>query len=70
VEQKKVKERKKENSMPAKSKQQFKFMKAVENNPEFAKKVGIDPEVAAEFTKGNKGKKRFAKLKEKVSGKK
>jgi hypothetical protein len=55
--------------MPAKSKQQFKFMKAAENNPEFAKKVGIEPEVAAEFTKGNKGKKRFAKLKEKVSGK-
>lgn len=56
--------------MPAKSKAQFKFMKAAENNPEFAKKVGIEPEVAAEFTKGNKGKKRFAKLKEKVSGKK
>ena len=55
--------------MPASSKKQFKFMKAAENNPEFAKKVGIEPEVAAEFTKGNVGKKRFAKLKEKVSGK-
>jgi hypothetical protein len=65
----KVKE-KRGNNMPAKSKKQFRFMKAAENNPEFAKKVGIDPEVAAEFTKGNKGKKRFAKLKEKVSGKK
>lgn len=61
---------KKGNNMPAKSKQQFKFMKAAENNPEFAKKVGIEPEVAKEFTKGNVGKKRFAKLKEKVSAKK
>ncbi len=56
--------------MSAKSKAQFRFMKAAENNPEFAKKVGIEPEVAAEFTKGNVGKKRFAKLKEKVNGKK
>lgn len=56
--------------MPASSKKQFKFMKAAENNPEFAKKVDIEPEVATEFTKGNVGKKRFAKLKEKVSGKK
>jgi hypothetical protein len=56
--------------MPAVSKKQFKFMKAAENNPEFAKKVGIEPDVAAEFTKENVGKKRFSKLKEKVSGKK
>jgi len=56
--------------MPAKSKQQFKFMKAAENNPEFAEKVGIEPKVAKEFTKGNVGKKRFAKLKEKVGMKK
>jgi len=56
--------------MSAKSKAQFRFMKAAENNPEFAKKVGIEPDVAAEFTKGNVGKKRFAKLKEKVDGKK
>jgi hypothetical protein len=69
VDQRKVKE-KKGNNMPAKSKKQFKFMKAAENNPEFAEKVGIEPEVAKEFTKGNVGKKRFAKLKEKVSGKK
>jgi len=52
--------------MSAKSKQQFRFMKAAENNPEFAKKVGIEPEVAKEFTKGNKGKKRFAKLRDKL----
>ena len=56
--------------MSAKSKAQFRFMKAVENNPEFAKKVGIEPEVAKEYTEENVGKKRFAKLKEKVSGKK
>jgi hypothetical protein len=56
--------------MAASSKKQFKFMKAAENNPEFAKKVGIEPEVAAEFTKGNVGKKRFSKLKEKVDAKK
>lgn len=56
--------------MPAKSKKQFRFMKAAENNPEFAKKVGIEPEVAKEYTEENVGKKRFAKLKEKVSGKK
>lgn len=55
--------------MPAKSKSQFRLMKAAENNPEFAEKVGIEPKVAKEFTKGNKGKKRFAKLKEKVSKK-
>ena len=45
-------------------------MKAVEHNPEFAEKVGIEPEVAKEFTEKNTGKKRFAKLKEKVEGKK
>ena len=52
--------------MAAKSKAQFRLMKAAENNPEFAKKVGIEPSVAKEFTKANKGKKRFAKLKEKL----
>jgi hypothetical protein len=56
--------------MPAKSKKQFRFMKAAEHNPDFAEKVGIDPEVAKEYTQENVGKKRFAKLKEKVSGKK
>lgn len=52
--------------MPAKSKAQFRFMKAAENNSEFAKKVGISPEEAKHFTKSNKGSKRFAKLKEKL----
>ncbi len=35
--------------MPAKSQAQFRFMKAAENNPFFAKKAGIKPEVAAEL---------------------
>jgi len=52
--------------MPAKSKQQYKLMKAAENNPEFAEKVGIKPSVAKEFTKGNVGSKRFSKLKERI----
>ena len=44
-------------------------MKAAENNPKFAKKVGIRPDVAAEFTESNKGKKAYAKLPEhKASG--
>jgi len=56
--------------MPASSKKQFRFMKAAENNADFAEKVGIEPEVAKEFTKENKGKKRFSKLIEKVGKKK
>ena len=52
--------------MPAKSKAQYKLMKAAENNPEFAKKVGIKPEVAKEYTKANVGKKRFSKLKNRI----
>jgi hypothetical protein len=56
--------------MPAKSRKQFKFMKAAEHNPEFAEKVGIDPEVAKEYTQENVGNKAFSKLKEKVKPKK
>lgn len=55
--------------MPAKSKAQFRFMKAAANNPEFAKKVGIKQKDAEEFTKENKGKKRFSRLKEKLGTK-
>ncbi len=47
--------------MPAKSKAQFRLMKAAEYNPKFAKKVGIKPSVAAEFTESNVGKKSYAK---------
>jgi hypothetical protein len=52
--------------MPAKSKAQFRLMKAAENNPEFAKKVGISAGTAAEFTQMNKGKKSYSKLPSKV----
>lgn len=48
--------------MPAKSKSQFRLMKAAEYNPKFAKKVGIKPSVAAEFTESNVGKKSYSKL--------
>lgn len=50
--------------MSAKSKQQFKFMKAVESGS--IKVPGLSPEKAREFTKGNVGKKRFKKLKDKL----
>ena len=52
--------------MPAKSQAQFRLMKAAENNPKFAKKVGIKPSVAAEFTSSNKGKKAYSALPEKM----
>lgn len=55
--------------MPAKSKAQYKLMKAAENNPEFAKEVGIKPSVAKEFTKGNVGEKKFSKLKKRLGKK-
>jgi len=50
--------------MPAKSKSQFRLMKAAENNPAFAKKVGIKPSVAKEYTGSNVGKKSYGKLPE------
>jgi len=56
--------------MPVKSKAAFKFFKAIENNPEFAKKAGVSKDVAKEMTKGNKGKYAFGKLKERISKKK
>ena len=43
--------------MPAKSKKQLRFMQAVANNPEFAKKVGVPTKVGKEFTKETKVKK-------------
>jgi hypothetical protein len=52
--------------MPAKSKAQFRFMKAAEYSPKFAKKVGIKPSVAAEFTEANVKKKAYAELPEKM----
>lgn len=50
--------------MPAKSKSQFRLMKAVEHNPSFAKKVGIKPSVAAEYTQSNVKGKAYGKLPE------
>lgn len=50
--------------MPAKSKAQFKLMKAAEHNPAFAKKVGISSETAAEYTKSNVKGKAYGKLPE------
>ena len=47
--------------MPAKSKRQKKFMQAVANNPEFAKKVGVKQTVGKEFTK-EKGMKKVKKM--------
>ena len=43
--------------MPPKSKKQERFMQAVANNPEFAKKVGVPTKVGKEFTKETKVKK-------------
>jgi hypothetical protein len=37
--------------VPPKTKKQAKFMQAVANNPEFAKKVGVNQSVGQEFTK-------------------
>ena len=52
--------------MPAKSKAQFRLMKAAENSPKFAKKVGIRPDVAAEYTQSNVKGKSYAKLPEQL----
>jgi hypothetical protein len=54
--------------MPAVSRQQYKFFKALEENPEEAKKKRVSQNVAHEFTDGmTKG--RFAKLKQKIGKK-
>ena len=50
--------------MPAKTQAQYRLMKAAEKNPKFAKKVGIKPSVAAEYTESNVGKKAYSKLPE------
>lgn len=39
-------------------------MKAIENSPRVAKKVGMSPEKAAEYTSSNTGKKAYKKLPE------
>ncbi len=52
--------------IPARSKQQYKFFKAMANNPKLAKKHGMTTEEAKEYISENKGKKRFSKLVDKV----
>jgi hypothetical protein len=47
--------------MPAESKKQERFMQAVANNPEFAKKVGVKQLIGQEFTK-EKGMKKVKKM--------
>jgi hypothetical protein len=42
--------------MPSKTPQQKKFMKAVANNPKFAKKVKVPTKVGKEFVKADKAK--------------
>jgi hypothetical protein len=53
--------------MPAKSKQQFKFMKAVESGS--VKKKGLSKEKAKEFTEGQSPKKLPKKVKKKAAKK-
>lgn len=53
--------------MPAKSKAQFRLMKAAEHNPKFAKKIGIKPDVAAEYTQSNVKGKSYGSLPEKMA---
>jgi len=54
--------------MPAVSKAQFRLMKAVENDPKVAKRVGISRKTAAEYTSSNIGKKSYGKLPDKMAG--
>jgi hypothetical protein len=55
--------------MPAKSVKQEKFMRAVAENPKFAKKVGVPQSVGREFTKSGGGemKESMKKVKEEVA---
>lgn len=41
-----------DNNMPSKSHQQYKFFKAMQENPELAKEKGISPQVAQDYTQG------------------
>lgn len=56
--------------MPFKSEKQRKFLKAVEHDPKFAKKVGVSQDVAREFSAAEELKKihktpRVPKMKQK-----
>jgi hypothetical protein len=54
--------------MPAKSKAQFRLMKAIEHDPSVAKKFGMTQDKAAEYTHSNVKKKAYGKLPEKMAG--
>jgi len=53
--------------MPAKTKAQFRLMKAAENSPSFAKRVGIPQSVAKEYTQSNLKRKAYSRLPEKMA---
>jgi hypothetical protein len=53
--------------MPAKTKAQFRLMKAAENSPSFAKRVGIPQSVAKEYTQSNVKGKAYSRLPEKMA---
>lgn len=53
--------------MPAKSKAQFRLMKAIEHDPSVAKKFGMTQDKAAEYTHSNVKKKAYGKLPEKMA---
>lgn len=55
--------------MPAKSRQQFKFFKAIENDPRLQKEHGVSKETAQDYTK-DMTKDKFKRLKERVGKKK
>lgn len=54
--------------MPAKSRKQFKFFKAMEANPEAAKEKGISSKVIHDYT-DSMSKEKWKKLKEKLGKK-
>jgi hypothetical protein len=53
--------------VPSRSKAQFRFFQAMKNDPEQAKEMGLSKETIKDYT--SMTKKRFAKLKEKISKK-
>jgi hypothetical protein len=53
--------------MPSRSKAQFRFFKALENDPKLRKEKGVSEEAVKDYTKMSKG--RWSKLKEYVKKK-
>jgi len=51
-------------TMPAKSKKQYRFWKALENSAELREEKGISSKTAKEYTAKNKGSKSYKKLPE------